>query len=182
MLSAGTNDFILNYYDLPTRREQFNNISAYQDFLLTALQNYIKELYDQGCRQMVVAGLPPIGCLPIQLTARFNNPFDRKCLEYQNSDSQAYNQKLVKLLTTLQGTLPGSRIVYADVYETVIDMVKNPQNMVLQKQTEDAAGLGLWKLQAYVIQLLQHVGRIPSSYFGIASIQVKQPIRTSPKT
>ncbi|KAI9195496.1 hypothetical protein LWI28_015462 [Acer negundo] len=127
MLSAGTNDFILNYYDIPTRRYQFNNIGAYQDFLLKALQNHIKELYNQGCRQMVVAGLPPIGCLPIQITATFNNPFDRKCLEDQNSDSQAYNQKLVKLLTTLQGTLPGSRIIYADVYETVIDMVNNPQ-------------------------------------------------------
>ncbi|KAK1587444.1 hypothetical protein Q3G72_012925 [Acer saccharum] len=87
-LSAGTNDFILNYYDIPTRRQQFNNLSAYQDFLQTALQNYIKD---------------------------------------QNSDSQAYNQTLVKLLTTLQRTLPRSRIVYADVYETVIDMVNNPQ-------------------------------------------------------
>ncbi|KAH7550542.1 hypothetical protein JRO89_XS13G0213200 [Xanthoceras sorbifolium] len=191
MLSSGTNDFILNYYDIPSRREQFN-ISGYQDFLQTALQNYIKELYNQGCRQMVVAGLPPIGCLPIQITINFSNPINRKCLEDQNSDSQAYNQKLMKLLTKLQGTLPGSRIVYADVYETSADMVNNPQKYgeykqflmseVLQKQTKDAAGQVLWKQQAYVIQILQHVGQIPSSYFGIASIRVKQLIRTSPNT
>ncbi|TXG50890.1 hypothetical protein EZV62_023414 [Acer yangbiense] len=143
ILSAGTNDFILNYYDIPTRREQFNNISAYQDFLLTALQNYIKELYSQGCRQMVVAGLPPIGCLPIQVAARFNNPFDRKyCLEDQNSDSQAYNQKLAKLLTTLQGTLPGSRIIYSDVYDTVIDMVNNPQKYGFTETKRGCCGTG----------------------------------------
>ncbi|KAH9674715.1 GDSL esterase/lipase [Citrus sinensis] len=124
-----------NYYDIPTRRAQFN-ISEYQDFLQTKLHNYINvginlsawyhvqqmQLYDLGCRQMIVAGLPPIGCLPIQITARFKNPLDRKCLDEQNTDSQSYNQKLIKLLNQLQASLPGTRLNYADVYEPVIEM------------------------------------------------------------
>lgn len=76
---------------------------------------------------MIVAGLPPIGCLPIQITARFKNPLDRKCLDEQNTDSQSYNQKLIKLLNQLQASLPGTRLNYADVYEPVIEMVNNPQ-------------------------------------------------------
>ncbi|ESR38415.1 hypothetical protein CICLE_v10030260mg, partial [Citrus x clementina] len=120
------NDMTFNYYDIPTRRAQFN-ISEYQDFLQTKLHDYIKQLYDLGCRQMIVAGLPPIGCLPIQITARFKNPLDRKCLDEQNTDSQSYNQKLIKLLNQLQASLPGTRLNYADVYEPVIEMVNNAQ-------------------------------------------------------
>lgn len=41
IISAGTNDFIFNYYDIPTRRQQFS-ISDYQDFLLYKLQNFIE--------------------------------------------------------------------------------------------------------------------------------------------
>lgn len=76
---------------------------------------------------MSVAGLPLIGCLPIQITAQFKNPFDRKCLDDQNTDSQAFNQKLIKLLNQLPASLPGIRLNYAEVYEPIIEMVNNPQ-------------------------------------------------------
>ncbi|KAA8549470.1 hypothetical protein F0562_001154 [Nyssa sinensis] len=62
-VSAGTNDFIFNFYDVPTRRLQFN-VSGYQDFLLNRLQSFVKELYNLGCRIMAISGLPPVGCLP----------------------------------------------------------------------------------------------------------------------
>lgn len=41
IISAGTNDFIFNYYDIPTRRQQFS-ISGYQDFLLYKLQIFLE--------------------------------------------------------------------------------------------------------------------------------------------
>lgn len=41
IISAGTNDFIFNFYDLPTRRLQFT-IHQYQDFLQSKLQDLIK--------------------------------------------------------------------------------------------------------------------------------------------
>ncbi|KAH9701955.1 GDSL esterase/lipase [Citrus sinensis] len=141
IISAGTNDMTFNYYDIPTRRAQFN-ISEYQDFLQTKLHNYIKQLYDLGCRQMIVAGLPPIGCLPIQITARFKNPLDRKCLDEQNTDSQSYNQKLIKLLNQLQASLPGTRLNYADVYEPVIEMVNNPQKYGFTVVNRGCCGTG----------------------------------------
>lgn len=40
IISAGTNDFVYNYYDVPTRKQQFT-ISGYQDFLLNILQNFV---------------------------------------------------------------------------------------------------------------------------------------------
>jgi len=77
---------------------------------------------------MIIAGLPPIGCLPIQITSRFKLlPNDRRCLESENLHSRTYNQKLVKLLPKLQESLPGTLFAYADVYEPLNDMINNPQ-------------------------------------------------------
>jgi phospholipase/lecithinase/hemolysin len=76
---------------------------------------------------MIIGGLPPIGCLPIQMTANFKNPANRTCVEQQNLDAQSYNQKLANLLPKLQESLPGSKIIYSDGYEPLNDMINNPQ-------------------------------------------------------
>ncbi|KAA0059942.1 GDSL esterase/lipase [Cucumis melo var. makuwa] len=142
IISAGTNDVNINFYDLPTRQLQYN-ISGYQDFLQDRLQSLIKEIYQLGCRTMVVAGLPPVGCLPIQESIAFQNPLDRKCLEEQNSDSKAYNQKLAHLLSNLQPQLPGSTILYADIYTPLIDMVNNPHNYGFEHVNVGCCGTGM---------------------------------------
>ena len=41
LISAGTNDFIFNFYDIPTRTLEFN-ITGYHEFLQKRLQNFIK--------------------------------------------------------------------------------------------------------------------------------------------
>ncbi|CAH9073338.1 unnamed protein product, partial [Cuscuta europaea] len=41
LISAGPNDFIFNYYDIPTRRQQFS-ISGYQDFLQLKLRKFVE--------------------------------------------------------------------------------------------------------------------------------------------
>lgn len=76
---------------------------------------------------MVAAGLPPIGCLPIQMTVKFENPTNRKCLGDQNRDAGSYNKKLAKLLPELEAKLPGSKLVYADIYEPLFDMMNYPE-------------------------------------------------------
>ncbi|KAJ7959899.1 GDSL esterase/lipase [Quillaja saponaria] len=142
VMSSGTNDFIFNFYDVPLRRLEYN-ISGYQDFLQNRLQIFIKELYDLGCRKIVVAGLPPIGCIPIQMTAKFEHPKDRKCLKNENWDARFYNNKLTNLLNHIQAVLPGSKVVYADVYEPVIDMINQPQNYGFEVTNRGCCGTGL---------------------------------------
>ncbi|KAI3742567.1 hypothetical protein L1987_60253 [Smallanthus sonchifolius] len=121
-ISAGTNDFTISYYDLRTRRSDFA-IGGYQNFVLKKLQSFIKELYKLGCRTMVVSGLPPMGCLPIQMASRFT----RNCLKEQNFDARIYNQKLIKMLHQIQSSLAGSRIMYADIYSPMMEMIQHPQ-------------------------------------------------------
>ena len=87
----------------------------------------LQQLYDLGCRKMMVVGLPPMGCLPIQITLKYPIPINRKCVEHLNADSQSYNQKMVNLLSKLQAVLPGSKFAYADIYQRVINMINYPQ-------------------------------------------------------
>uniref|UniRef100_M1AD44 GDSL esterase/lipase n=1 Tax=Solanum tuberosum TaxID=4113 RepID=M1AD44_SOLTU len=124
IVSAGTNDLIFNFYDLPNRRLQFS-LSGYQDFLLDKVQSFIKELYYLGCRNIIVNGLPPIGCLPMQITAK--SPFFRSCINDENLDAQIYNEKLQDLLIQLQSHLPGSKILYVDTYNFIAGLIHNPQ-------------------------------------------------------
>lgn len=79
-----------------------------------------------GCRTVIITGLPPIGCIPFQMTLKFENPRERNCVEKENLDSQVYNTKLVELLPQIQASLPRSKFIYADVYESLMDMVRSP--------------------------------------------------------
>lgn len=78
-----------------------------------------------GCRKIFVSGLPPIGCLPIQMTIK-SPALLRRCNENEDNESRSYNEKLQKLLPLIQANLNGSRIMYVDVYNPLVSMIKNP--------------------------------------------------------
>ncbi|XP_010542674.1 PREDICTED: GDSL esterase/lipase At1g06990 [Tarenaya hassleriana] len=141
IVSAATNDFNLNFYDLPSRRLQFT-VGGYQDFILTRLRNFLQKLYDMGCRKMTVAGLPPVGCLPVQMTVDLESPYTRRCVDKQNSDSEAYNRKLKDLLKRMESNLSGSFMLYSDIYQPVIDMIINPQFYGLNETKKGCCGTG----------------------------------------
>lgn len=82
-------------------------------------------MYDLGCRKFGVTGLPSIGCIPLQITAKFVK--DRKCVEDENLEAKLYNQKLARRLLELQAKLPGSRVVYTDVYDPLIHIINQPE-------------------------------------------------------
>lgn len=84
----------------------------------------MQELYNLGGRKFSLAGLPPFGCTPIQIT--LSGDPERTCVDEQNSDARVYNSKLEKLLPTLQGSLYGSKIVYLDAYEALMEILGNP--------------------------------------------------------
>ena len=60
------------------------------------------------------------------MTLKFENPLYRKCLDDQNSDAQSYNLKLSNLIGQLQPSLPCSRIIFAYIYQPLIDMINHP--------------------------------------------------------
>ncbi|XP_023644013.1 GDSL esterase/lipase At1g58430 [Capsella rubella] len=141
VVSAGPNDFILNYYDVPSWRREYPTISDYQEFVLNMLNNFVRELYSLGCRKFLVGGLPPMGCLPIQMTAQFRNVL-RFCLEQENRDSVLYNQKLQKLLPQIEGSLTESKILYSNVYDPMMDMIQRPSKYGFKETTRGCCGSG----------------------------------------
>ncbi|KAH0711050.1 hypothetical protein KY284_012477 [Solanum tuberosum] len=157
IVSAGTNDLIFNFYDLPNRRLQFS-LSGYQDFLLDKVQSFIKELYYLGCRNIIVNGLPPIGCLPMQITAK--SPFFRSCINDENLDAQIYNEKLQDLLIQLQSHLPGSKTLYVDTYNFISGLIHNPQLHGFEETKVGCCGSGLIEAGPFCTELssLFHYG------------------------
>uniref|UniRef100_A0A0E0JQI4 Uncharacterized protein n=1 Tax=Oryza punctata TaxID=4537 RepID=A0A0E0JQI4_ORYPU len=137
-ISSGTNDFTRYYRSLKRNKM---DIGEYQDSVLRIAQASVKELFSLGGRQFCLAGLPPFGCTPIQIT--LNGDPDRACVDEQNRDAQAYNSKLEKLLPTLQGSLHGSKIVYLDAYEAFMEILDNPTKYGFTETTRGCCGTGL---------------------------------------
>lgn len=75
---------------------------------------------------MSVGGLSPIGCLPIQISAKQSIGMSKRCIKSENKDAVLYNRKLQKLLPAIEASLPGSKILYANVYDPMMDMIKHP--------------------------------------------------------
>ncbi|XP_014519782.1 GDSL esterase/lipase At2g30310 [Vigna radiata var. radiata] len=144
IISAGTNDFLLNFYDISTRKLEFN-IDEYQDYVQNRIQRFIKELYDIGCRNFAVSGLPCIGCIPIQIT-KSGRIKDRKCVDDENSDAKLYNRKLTRLLLKIQAMLPGSKVVYTDIYHTLINLINQPQKYGFKETNKGCCGSGLFEV------------------------------------
>ncbi|CAA2974962.1 GDSL esterase lipase At2g30310-like [Olea europaea subsp. europaea] len=86
----------------------------------------------------MVAGLPPLGCGQGQ--SQFST-----CLDPRYSDSQTYNQKLVGLLPKIQATLPGSKLVYADLFTPFVDMIINPTKYGFLVTTRGCCGTGTYE-------------------------------------
>lgn len=123
LVSLGTNDFLENYYVFPTRRSQFN-VKQYQDFLVGLSENFIRDLYSLGVRKMSLTGVPPMGCLPLE---RATNIMDsHNCVSEYNNVALEFNGKLGGLVTRLNDELPGMQILFADAYDIVYQIIKEP--------------------------------------------------------
>nr|KYP72931.1 GDSL esterase/lipase At2g30310 family [Cajanus cajan] len=162
IISAGTNDFLFNFYDIPTRKSEFN-IDGYQDYVQNRLQIFVKELYDLGCRKFAVTGLPSIGCIPIQITAKFESLKERKCVEDENSDAKLYNQKLASRLLKIQAMLPGSRVVYTNVYDPLINLINQPEKYGFKETSKGCCGTGLFEVTPLCNEITPICGD-PSKY------------------
>ncbi|KAI3924092.1 hypothetical protein MKW92_028127 [Papaver armeniacum] len=136
IISAGTNDMVFNYYDLPLRTVQYS-LPEYHDFLLHRLESVVQELHSLGARKFVISGMPPIGCLPVQRTIGSLLPGQHILRQI------SYNQKLQSLIQRFQATLPGSIFAYTDCYGPMMDMVNNPSKYGFEVTGQGCCGTGM---------------------------------------
>ncbi|ESW13669.1 hypothetical protein PHAVU_008G215600 [Phaseolus vulgaris] len=123
LMSLGTNDFLENYYLIPNRRSQYS-VTQYQDFLLGIADNFVRGLYALGARKLSITGLIPVGCLPLERTANFKG--GHACNKEYNDVALSFNAKLDNLIAKLNKELPEIKVVSANAYSIVNDIITRP--------------------------------------------------------
>lgn len=124
IVSSGSNDFILNYFiNLPLQRQY--TYSQFHSLMISTQTDFVKKLYDAGARNIGIFGLPPLGCIPMQITL-FGTAEQTTCVEDQNAVAMAYNNDLQSEVSKWQASLPGSKLLYLDSYTLLYDVFTNP--------------------------------------------------------
>ncbi|XP_038703637.1 GDSL esterase/lipase At2g42990-like [Tripterygium wilfordii] len=129
LMSLGTNDFLENYYTFPTRRSQFS-VKQYGDFLIGIARSFITDVYKLGARKISLTGLPPMGCLPLERSTNFMH--HSGCLEKYNNVALDFNGKLGAMVAQLNKELPGLNMVFANAYEILDNIIRQPSSFGFQ--------------------------------------------------
>ncbi|KAL2968253.1 hypothetical protein AAZX31_15G020500 [Glycine max] len=112
ILSAGSSDFVQNYYVNPLINKVFTP-DHYSAYLVGAFSSFVK---------VCLTSLPPLGCLP---AARTLFGFHEKgCASRINNDTQGFNKKIKSAAANLQKQLPGLKIVVFDTFKPLYDLAR----------------------------------------------------------
>ncbi|XP_050227039.1 GDSL esterase/lipase At5g03820-like [Mercurialis annua] len=125
LLSAGSSDFIQNYYINPLLNGVYSP-EKFSDNLMTYYTTFIQTLYTLGARRIGVTNLPPTGCLPAAIT--IFGAGSNLCVERFNTDAVAFNDKLNTTSQGLVSTLPGLKLVVFNIYQPLLDMTVKPSD------------------------------------------------------
>ncbi|XP_019430313.1 PREDICTED: GDSL esterase/lipase APG-like [Lupinus angustifolius] len=123
LLSAGSSDFLQNYY-VNLWINKVITPNEYSSYLVGSFTRFINDLYGLGGRKIGVASLPPLGCLPA--TRTLFGFHDNGCVSRIKNDAQRFNKKLNSAATNLQKQLPGLKIVVFDIFKPLYDLVHPP--------------------------------------------------------
>jgi len=114
--------------------------------IVDAIGKGVEQLISLGAMYVVVPGVLPVGCFPIYLTLyQTSNAGDYDqygCLKRFNALSAQHNSLLQSKVSSLQSKYPGARIMYADFYSHVYDMVKSPGSYGFSTNLRACCGAG----------------------------------------
>ncbi|XP_042026489.1 GDSL esterase/lipase At5g45960-like [Salvia splendens] len=145
VISAGTNDFMVNYYGPMQTRSRTYNISSYQDFILHQALELTQALLKMGSKKIAFVGLPPIGCVPAVITLNSDNALThRACIQRFSDVARRYNTLLQIKLAALQKQItPSANVLYIDIYNPIDRMVRNPQQFGFEIVNLGCCGSGM---------------------------------------
>ncbi|XP_017234179.1 GDSL esterase/lipase At5g45960 [Daucus carota subsp. sativus] len=143
VISAGTNDYVLNYYGPPIRSKTYT-ISAYHHFLLQIIHQFLQDLVNLGARKIVMAGVPPIECLPVVITLNslHSDAFHRRsCIDSLSSVAPDHNQFLEQVLKNMQGS--DLQLLYVDIHKPLRNILQNTKKFGFDDANSGCCGTGL---------------------------------------
>ncbi|CAB4318210.1 unnamed protein product [Prunus armeniaca] len=139
IVCLGSDDIANTYYSTPLRRPQYD-IPAYTDLMIKSASSFFQELYDLGARRIGILSLPAIGCVPSQRT--LNGGIDRGCSDNANQAASLFNSKLTAQIDAFNKRLPEARLVYLDIYNTLLSLIQNPSQYGLEVVNKGCCGTG----------------------------------------
>ncbi|XP_024366401.2 GDSL esterase/lipase At5g22810 [Physcomitrium patens] len=141
IFSTGANDWVNNYYLNPVLMKKYNT-DEYITFLIGLARGYIQELYDLGGRNIAVLGLPPLGCLPSQIT--LHGKGNQGCVEDYNAVSRKFNDQLKNVINNeLKPKFSGGRLIYIDIYTTLYAIRTNSSAYGITEVRTGCCGTGV---------------------------------------
>ena len=78
-----------------------------------------------GARKFAVLGTAPLGCLPG--IRKIDGDISKLCSVPENQWADTFNKNLSVIFNTLETKLPGAKFSYVDMYNSLLDLVNNPQ-------------------------------------------------------
>ncbi|CAI9761549.1 unnamed protein product [Fraxinus pennsylvanica] len=140
LISAGSSDFVQNYYINPLLYKVYTT-DQFSDILLQSYTKCIQELYKLGARKIGVTTLPPLGCVPAVITIFGED--SNYCVEKVNKAAISFNNKLNATSQNLQSKLSGLNLVVLDIYQPLYDLVTKPSDNGFFESRKACCGTGL---------------------------------------
>lgn len=104
-----------------------------------------QELYDLGGRNMAILGLPPIGCLPAQITLHGSNN-SQDCIKEYNDVALNFNSLLQVTLNDMKKSMHGARVLYVDIFSYLYNVFQNPKAYgIVPLSSHSSTQLTRWK-------------------------------------
>ncbi|CAN8259347.1 unnamed protein product [Cochlearia groenlandica] len=137
LIVSSSNDLAETYL---ARSLQFNR-NSYAEYLANLASQFIKELSGLGAKNIGVFSGVPVGCVPAQRT--LFGGLNRDCYEDLNNMALHFNTILSSNIDALKKELPSSnKLVFIDVYETLLDIIQNPLKYGFQVADKGCCGTG----------------------------------------
>lgn len=147
----GANDYVNNYL-FPLSPVANYTPPQYQQLLLDKFSSQATQLYNLGVRNLTIASLGPIGCIPEQTSRK---SFNGKCVENVNSLATNFNEGLNSLIDELNSKLPGAKFIYADIFNPVVAYRNDPPKYGFKFALMACCGAGRYNGQVLCLPIFK---------------------------
>ncbi|XP_044477562.1 GDSL esterase/lipase At1g74460-like [Mangifera indica] len=138
VVALGSNDFINNYLTGLYSASWNYNDQTFISYIMETLEAQLKLLHQLGARQLMVFGLGPMGCIPLQRVLST----DGSCQDRTNKLALSFNQAGSKLLDNLSTQLVNASFKFAEAYDVVNDVITNPQKYGFSNSNSPCCSFG----------------------------------------
>ncbi|GLJ47214.1 hypothetical protein SUGI_0996570 [Cryptomeria japonica] len=148
----GANDYI----DATILFNPMSEIQSYTSHILDNIQASLKTLIQEGAKNILVQGIPPLGCSPAILTLRqfISDDFDENgCLISYNQISENQNSLLQRTIRRLNNKYSGVNLVYADYYHIALNILKGAKKYGFEETFETCCGSGGGKYNFNILNM-----------------------------